>query len=108
MVEIQLLSYGFENAVSLTVQICCVFELCRRQISRKPHYDFGTRAIQNILHLCKKQASTNSKSEQQIVYDIIRSVVLPILTDADSGIFYVRRPRGELLQENIEFNSCNS
>lgn len=88
IIEIELLSYGFQSAASLAVQIYCVFELCGQQITRKPHYDFSIRTIRNLLKLCEKRAMKSlENAEEQQIYDLIRIIVAPTLVDEDIDIF---------------------
>lgn len=90
IVEIELLCNGYKSAASLAGQIFCVFELCQQQITRQAQYDFGSRAIQNVLKLCEQEQprrSLDKSDEEQIVHDLIQRVVSPSLLENDTNIF---------------------
>ena len=47
--EILLFSGGFTNASSLATKLVALFDLCRTQLSKACHYDWGMRAMKSIL-----------------------------------------------------------
>lgn len=89
--EIELLSYGYENAKSLGTKIVTMFQLFREQLIAQPHYDFGMRALKIVLEMCEraKVQFTSSKNEEHIAVEIIRQTIFCMLDDEDVNIFEV-------------------
>lgn len=88
--EIELLSYGFENAKSGAIKILNVFHLCENQLIVKPQYDFGICTIKIVLKLCeKRKIECSDESEDHTIAQAIREIVLCTLIDEDIIIFEV-------------------
>lgn len=89
--EIELLSYGYENAKSLGTKIVTMFQLCGEQLIAQPHYDFGMRALKIVLEMCEraKIRCGASKAEEIIAVEIIRQTIFCMLDDEDVNIFEV-------------------
>jgi len=47
--EVMLFAQGFFNAETLSMEAVTLFQLCREQLSRQVHYDFGLRALKQVL-----------------------------------------------------------
>lgn len=90
--EIELLSYGYENAKSLGTKIVTMFQLCKEQLIAQPHYDFGMRTLKIVLEMCergKQNVQFPMKSEENIAVEIIRQTIFCMLDDEDVNIFEV-------------------
>nr|CCC91421.1 putative dynein heavy chain, cytosolic [Trypanosoma congolense IL3000] len=49
IVEVMLFAQGFRTAEALSRKVVPLFDLCKEQLSRQSHYDFGLRALKSVL-----------------------------------------------------------
>lgn len=88
--EIELLSYGYENAKSLGTKIITMFQLCKEQLIAQPHYDFGMRTLKIVLEMCERaKVQFPTRNEENIAVEIIRQTIFCMLDDEDVNIFEV-------------------
>ncbi|OHT12762.1 Dynein heavy chain family protein [Tritrichomonas foetus] len=82
--EILLFSGGFTNASSLSVKLVALFDLCRTQLSKAHHYDWGMRAMKSILTTAAKAKRNDlDKDESLLLVNSIRDCTRPRLVSAD-------------------------
>lgn len=96
IVQVLLFSQGFQYAEHLSIKIIPFFELCKAQLSSCTHYDFGLRAVKNVLvsagilqraHLIDKNVNKADKEEEEgILVHSIRSTLFPKLVVQDKEI----------------------
>ncbi|PHJ23624.1 dynein heavy chain, partial [Cystoisospora suis] len=48
--QVTLFAQGFRSAERLASKIISLFDLCDRQLSKQPHYDFGLRSLKSALN----------------------------------------------------------
>lgn len=90
--EIELLSYGYENAKTLGTKIVTLFQLCREQLKAQPHYDFGIRTMKIVLKTSERaKSSVPDGNEEAMLIEIIRKTVVCMLDDEDVYIFEVKK-----------------
>ena len=74
--EVMLFSQGFRTAEKLADKIVPFFKLCDEQLSNQSHYDFGLRALKNVLvsagnikrdRIAKIKEDMRSRDEQEII-----------------------------------------
>lgn len=116
--QVMLYSQGFRQAELLASKIVPLFTLCSEQLSQQSHYDFGLRALKNVLVMAGnlkrdriKSTETKEESEQEIVIQAIMDSFVPRLVADDlvllnsllSDVFprasYVRPEMGKLKEE---------
>lgn len=103
--EIELLSYGYENAQSLGIKIITIFQLCKEQLIAQPHYDFGMRTMKTVLEMSERVkigAATEKNEEEAMLIEIIRKTILCTLDDDDVYIFEVKFERN-ICSETIKY-----
>jgi hypothetical protein len=64
-----MLLQGFRTAESLASKIVPIFNLCDEQLSPKPHYDFGLRALKAVLasvRVLKRERMQSAPSEDSV------------------------------------------
>jgi dynein heavy chain len=86
--EVILLSEGFKDAQTLSTKVTALASLCSEQLSRQPHYDFGMRAVKNVLLLggeCKR--CQPDLLESTILMRALRSSTAPKLLGMDVPLF---------------------
>ena len=87
--EVMLFAQGFLNAESLARKIVPLFILCKDQLSSQSHYDFGLRALKNVLKSAGKAKrkiqndSISELTESQILQRSIIETVVPKLVGND-------------------------
>ena len=95
--EVMLYSQGFSCAKELSKQTVPFFDHCSKQLSDKPHYDFGLRALKSVLVSSgglkrarladqKNDASDDTTVEPQIIVQSIRETIAPKLVRDDVEI----------------------
>lgn len=90
--ELELLSYGFENAQSLGIKIITTFQLCKEQLIAQPHYDFGMRNMKIVLEMSEraKIGAATGKNEEAMLIEIIRKTISCTLDVEDLPLFEVK------------------
>lgn len=86
--KIILMSEGFENSEDLSVKVCKMFDLMRRQLSKQDHYDFSMRAIKSVLSTAGRiKRQRQDQEEYQIMIKAIRDMNLPKFIAEDVILF---------------------
>jgi dynein heavy chain 1 len=118
--QVMLYSQGFRQAELLASKIVPLFTLCSEQLSQQSHYDFGLRALKNVLVMAGnlkrdriKSEEKSNESEQEIVIEAIMDSFVPrlvaddlvllnsLLNDVFPHASYVR-PEMKKLKEEIQ------
>ena len=98
--QVMLFSQGFRTAETLASKIVLFFSLCNKQLSKKPHYNFGFQYLKAVLtsagHLKRgrlqlaNSAATESPSdasdrqaEQEILIQSVTEPIVPKLVADD-------------------------
>ncbi|CAF4381107.1 unnamed protein product, partial [Rotaria sp. Silwood2] len=88
--QVMLYSQGFRQAELLASKIVPLFTLCSEQLSQQSHYDFGLRALKNVLVMAGnlkrdriKSDEQKNESEQEIVIQAIMDSFVPRLVADD-------------------------
>lgn len=94
--QVLLFSKGFRTAETLASKIVPFFNLCSEQLSTQPHYDFGLRALKQVLasagilkrdrHLrapADGDAAVGDTLEQQIMIQSVMETIVPKLVADD-------------------------
>ena len=88
--QVMLYSQGFRQAELLASKIVPLFTLCSEQLSQQSHYDFGLRALKNVLVMAGnlkrdriKADDQKNESEQEIVIQAIMDSFVPRLVADD-------------------------
>lgn len=68
------------------MKICKFYDLCQENINQQIHYDFGLRALKNMLSLCQEFLE-EKKSECQSVISAVLKSNLSRLLPSDQEIF---------------------
>ena len=119
--QVMLYSQGFRQAELLASKIVPLFTLCSEQLSQQSHYDFGLRALKNVLvmagNLKRDRIKTDDgqqekdEKEQEIVIQAIMDSFVPrlvaddlvllnsLLNDVFPRANYVRPDMGRLKEE---------
>ena len=85
--EIELYSFGFQNAQPIAVKVCASLVLSSEQLSSQDHYDFGMRALKAILTACGNLRRALDWSEDQIGLRALKDVNLPKFTSNDIPLY---------------------
>ena len=88
--EIELYSFGFEDAKNLSVKIVASLRLSSEQLSSQDHYDFGMRALKTILTACgnlRRILDMSVWTEDQIGLRALKDVNLPKFTINDIPLY---------------------
>ena len=86
--QIELLSFGFSEASTLSVKVVASLRLSSEQLSSQDHYDFGMRAVKSILNACGNNRRTLSHwSESHICLKALQDVNLPKFTSNDIPLY---------------------
>ncbi|KRX01504.1 P-loop containing nucleoside triphosphate hydrolase [Pseudocohnilembus persalinus] len=87
--EIMLFAEGFGQASDLSKKISKLYKLCTEQLSQQEHYDFGMRAVKQVLVLAgsMKRQKGRQFSESQILIKAFRSTNLPKFLKHDIPLF---------------------
>jgi dynein heavy chain 1 len=92
--QVLLFSKGFRTAETLASKVVPFFNLCAEQLSAQPHYDFGLRALKQVLasagilkrdrHLkAADSGSPEGMVEQQIMIQSVTETIVPKLVAED-------------------------
>lgn len=105
--QVLLFSKGFRTAETLATKIVPFFNLCSEQLSAQPHYDFGLRALKQVLAsagILKRDRHVTATSdgsdndgghvEQQIMIQSVMETIVPKLVAEDVPLLkaWVYRP----------------
>jgi dynein heavy chain len=86
--QIELFSFGFSEAVPLSVKVVASLRLSSEQLSSQDHYDFGMRAVKSILNACGNNRRTLSDwAEDLICLKALNDVNLPKFTSNDIPLY---------------------
>lgn len=91
--QVILFSQGYKEAELLSKKIVLFFDLCQDEMSKRLHYDFGLRALKNVLasagNLRHRYISNDPEiSEQSILIQSIIETIIPKLVGND--VFLLR------------------
>lgn len=100
--QVTLFAQGFRSAERLASKIISLYDLCDRQLSKQPHYDFGLRSLKSALnsagslkrHMLQNEASNVGGGlgstaadvelvEQQLLLRSVTDTVVPKLVAQD-------------------------
>jgi dynein heavy chain 1 len=88
--QVLLFSQGFRTAELLASKVVPFFNLCAEQLSSQPHYDFGLRALKQVLAsagtLKRNAASDDDVLEQQTMMQSVVEKIVPKLVADDVGL----------------------
>jgi dynein heavy chain len=103
--NIELLSFGFSEAPTLSVKVVASLKLSSEQLSSQDHYDFGMRAVKSILNACGKNLrQLQDWAEPHICLKALNDVNLPKFTSNDiplyKGITSDLFPNVELMRQD--------
>lgn len=92
--QVLLFSKGFRTAELLASKVVPFFNLCAEQLSSQPHYDFGLRALKQVLAAAgtlkrDRVASADENEpvvEQQIMMQSVAETIVPKLIADDVGL----------------------
>ena len=95
--EVMLYSQGFKEAKRLSQQTVPFFDACALQLSEQAHYDFGLRALKNVLVSSgslkrskiqedKQLAEGQDDVESQIIVQSLRETIAPKLVRSDVDV----------------------
>ena len=95
--EVMLYSQGFKEAKRLSRQTVPFFDACALQLTQQAHYDFGLRALKNVLvssgglkrsrlHEAKQLVETEDSLESQIIVQSLRETIAPKLVRSDVDV----------------------
>lgn len=88
IVEITLLTLGFEEYTKLTKLLLQFMKYCRTILNQQPFYDFGITTIKRILSNAGTLLHTTSEvSEESIISKAVINVISPMLTSNDRPMF---------------------
>ncbi|OHT09102.1 Dynein heavy chain family protein [Tritrichomonas foetus] len=86
--EIMLFSGGFAAASILSRKLVALFDLCRKQLSKASHYDWGLRAMKAILTTAGKAKRSNLEEvESLLLVQTIADCTRPRLVSVDIPLF---------------------
>lgn len=81
--QVLLFSKGFKMAETLASKIVPFFDLCAEQLSSQPHYDFGLRALKQVLASAGIIKRDRDVEEQQIMMQSVTETIVPKLVAED-------------------------
>lgn len=90
--QVLLFSKGFRMAEVLASKVVPFFNLCAEQLSSQPHYDFGLRALKQVLasagtikrdRLASEPVEDEAVLEQQIMMQSVSETIVPKLVAED-------------------------
>jgi dynein heavy chain len=87
--EIELLSFGFQDARPLAVKVTASLSLSNEQLSSQFHYDFGMRALKSILTACGnlRRILGEVQREDQICLRALQDSNIPKYTFSDIPLY---------------------
>ena len=85
--EIELYSFGFSKASSLSTKVVASLRLSSEQLSSQDHYDFGMRALKTILTACGNLRRKLDLPEDQLGLRALYDVNLAKFTSNDIPLF---------------------
>jgi hypothetical protein len=87
MAEAQLRSLNCEDAHALSFKLVLLYEICSKQLSAQPHYDFGDRQIRLLLRaLWKLNVQAPIKDFAQEIVRVFLAQTASKLTEDDAAI----------------------
>ena len=86
--EIMLFSGGYAEATALSIKLVSIFDLCRKQLSKANHYDWGLRAMKAILSTAGKEKRSHlEERESLLLVNCIVDCTRPRLVSNDIPLF---------------------
>ncbi|KAL8439825.1 hypothetical protein Efla_004351 [Eimeria flavescens] len=102
--QVTLYAQGFRSAERLSSKVISLYDLCDRQLSKQPHYDFGLRSLKSALssagnlkrQLLQEQAGSGTVVddlkeielvEQKLLLRSVTDTVVPKLVAQDVPLF---------------------
>ena len=88
--QVTLYAQGFRSAERLSSKVISLYDLCDRQLSKQPHYDFGLRSLKSALssagnlkrQLLQEQAGSGKVvDDPQVVEQVEQKLLLRSVTD---------------------------
>jgi dynein heavy chain len=88
IVKIELMSEGIGAGEALSRKIVTMYDLCKRQLSKQDHYDFGLRAIKSVLSMAGSlKRETTGISDEMIILRAMNNMNIPKLVNQDMPLF---------------------
>lgn len=85
--ETILSSHGFEDSKGAAQILFRLFSKFVQNLSKQTHYDFGLRALKNVLNLCGAQKRKTAINEAAILINSLKTIISPKLTGEDNNEF---------------------
>uniref|UniRef100_T1JML4 Dynein-1, subspecies f n=1 Tax=Strigamia maritima TaxID=126957 RepID=T1JML4_STRMM len=86
--EIMLFSEGFLMAKILAKKMTVLYRLCKEQLSKQSHYDFGLRALKSLLVMAGElKRGSPSLPEDTVLMRALRDMNMPKFVFEDEPIF---------------------
>ncbi|PFH38701.1 hypothetical protein BESB_010430 [Besnoitia besnoiti] len=88
--EVTLFASGFRTAGTLARKMAALFEAAEKQLSSRPHYDFGMRAVKTVLMRAAslKEEQPDTSDEDYLLASAVAAVHLPRLSESDALLFH--------------------
>ncbi|EAX96997.1 Dynein heavy chain family protein [Trichomonas vaginalis G3] len=88
IVKIELMSEGVAAGEALARKITTLYDLCKRQLSKQDHYDFGLRNIKSVLSMAGSLKRQNTgQSDELIILRSMTNMNLPKFVREDIPLF---------------------
>jgi dynein heavy chain len=79
---------GIGAGEALSIKIVTMYDLCKRQLSKQDHYDFGLLAIKSVLSMAGSlKRETTGISDEMIILLAMNNMNIPKLVNEDIPLF---------------------